>query len=293
VSELKENRVNAYPGMLEPDPQLYLPEDFMVGGEFHIWGRKFIIYDCDDFTRDFYRHYMGVEQGHVEIKQPEPVHVTLNYPPHTGFGTEEDSLASCLALTPRMPFRDINKLMLDADKVLRFKGKMVNARQEDAGRMFVVGIYLADNEVGVWELHQRNSGHSEGKFAFKSRKKNPATGKWFCPQDFAIGNTVEINSQKFALIGADVGSLRRMEESPLDYPVANADLVRSKILPLQSFLPTDPQAKVASAELKRMAQDKLGIDLVDHQLVTLTRRCGENPNADTMGDIILGKLFPR
>jgi hypothetical protein len=279
------------PGMLEPESDICKPEDFLVGQTVGVYGRDIMLYDCDDFTRDFYMKYMDVEQGSIEITYPDPIHVTLSNPPHTGFGTEEDSLASCLHLTPRPPYRDINKLMLDADKVLRFSGKMANSRPEDVNRRFVIAIYLADDSVGVWELSQRNSGHAEGKFASKSRKKNPETGQWFCPKDFVIGKKIEINTTPFILIGADAGTLQKMEDNCLDYPVANANLVRTKILGLEEHL--RKVRAITSDDLKRMAQEKLGVDLLDHELLTLTRRCGESETAQNPGVVHSEKLFSR
>jgi len=287
----KNPQQSAAPGMLAPDPDIYKPEDFVVGQTVTVYGRDIMLYDCDHFTRDFFVKYMGVKQGSIEIKHPDQTHVTLSHPPHTGFGTEEDSLASCLRLTPRVPYRDINKLMLDADKVLRFSGKMTNGRPEDVHRRFVIAIYLADDSVGVWELKQRNSGHAEGKFAQKSRKKNPETGQWFCAKDFAIGKTVEINSTPFILIGADLGTLQKMEDNCLDYPVSNANLVRTKVLGLEGAF-QNVQA-IASDDLKRMAHERLGVELLDHELLTLTRRFGESELADTPGVIHSEKLFPR
>lgn len=32
----------------------------MIGGEINVWGRKMIICDCDDFTKEFYRNKYGI-----------------------------------------------------------------------------------------------------------------------------------------------------------------------------------------------------------------------------------------
>merc|ERR1740138_896318 len=126
------------PGMLEPEADLCKPEDFIVGQTVKVYGRDIMLYECDDFTQDFYAQYMGFEQGKIEIKQPDPIHVTLSHPPHTGFGTDEDSLASCLHLTPRPPRTDINKIMSEAHKIMRFEGRMLNGREEDENRRFII-----------------------------------------------------------------------------------------------------------------------------------------------------------
>merc|ERR1719453_1188411 len=209
----------------------------------------------------------------IELKHPDPVHVKLSYPPHTGFGTEEDSLASCLHLTPRPPFQDINKLMLDADKVLRFSGKMLNNRQEDVHRRFVIAIYLADDSVGVWELRQRNSGHAEGKFALKGKKRNPATGKWFKPTDFQIGGTIEVNSTPFLLTRGDDATLRYMEKYCEDFPCADIRLIIDKLRPLRNEFLQMGETIIAE-EVQRLAESR-GISLNPHEMVTLRRFAGE------------------
>lgn len=34
--------------------------DLTVGGEVNVWGRRVIITDCDDFTKDYYRSKYGI-----------------------------------------------------------------------------------------------------------------------------------------------------------------------------------------------------------------------------------------
>merc|ERR1711870_185278 len=101
--------------------------------------------------------------------------------------------------------------MVHSDKMMRFEATIANGTTEDKNRIFIVIMYLADDTVGVWEKRQRNSGHAEGKFALRSKKKNAATGTWFQPSDFYVGATVEINSTPFLLRDADEGTLKYME----------------------------------------------------------------------------------
>jgi len=274
-SQLRKNpHVSPAPGMLEPEPFHYKPEDFVVGETVQVYGRNIYLYDCDDFTREFYKRYTAMNQAKVPVEDQKPVHVKLTYPPHTGFGTEEDSLASCLHLTPRAPRRDINKLMGDSGKVLRFQGQMMNGKTEDENRRFVVAIYMADDSVGVWELRQRNSGHAEGKFALKSKKKNPATGKFFVPTDFQIGTTVEINCTPFKLLRGDDSTLKYMEKNPDDFPCADIRRIGMKLMGLQDSLSAKGKT-VTPEEVKQLAEDRLGVFLDPHEVVTIRRACGK------------------
>lgn len=267
--------VSAAPGMLEPEPQVYKPEDLVVGQSVMVYGREIFLYDCDDFTRKFYREYIGLEQDELEIQEPKQSHVTLTHPPHTGFGTEEDSLASCLHLTPRPPRSDINKLMSEASKIMRFEGRMMNGREEDENRRFIIGVYIADGSIGVWEIRKRNSGHAEGKIALKSRKNNPATGTWFKPSDFYVGATVEINSSPYLLLRADECTLTYMESAPEEFPVADVSVICSKLTGLRSELAQ--MDSVSPEELQQLVRDKLrNTEVTAHELVTLARKAGNS-----------------
>jgi len=274
-SQLRKNpHVSPAPGMIEPEPIHYKPEDFAVGETINLYGREVSLYDCDDFTREFYKRYTGVLQPSIPVEDSKPVHVKLTYPPHTGFGTEEDSMASCLHLTPRAPRRDINKLMSDQGKVLRFQGQMMNNKMEDSNRKFVVAIYLADDSVGVWEPRQRNSGHAEGKFASRSKKLNPATGNMFLPTNFEIGGVVEVNCTPFKLVRADDATLSFMEKYSEAFPFADIRLIGLKLIGLRKVIAAKGEM-VNPDEVKRLAEEHLGVALCPHEMVTLRRACGE------------------
>eukprot|EP00435_Cladocopium_sp_Y103_P047263 s3717_g13.t2 len=58
----KKNQVLAVPGLLAAEGQIYYPHDFRVGQSINVWGRKLVIYDCDDATEKFYKQYMDIDQ---------------------------------------------------------------------------------------------------------------------------------------------------------------------------------------------------------------------------------------
>lgn len=284
-SPLKKNPIiSATPGMLEPEPVLYKPEDFVVGQTIDVLGRSIMLYDCDDFTRDFYMGYCGFEQASIPIQEQLPMHSALHHPPHTGFGSEEDSLASCLALRPKPPPKDIKKLMANSGIALRFEAFMDNHKPEDCTRKFVLAIYLSDDSVGVWEMKKRNSGHDEGKFSERSRKRNETTGQWYKPQDFSIGATVILSSVPFKILRADEYTLKFMEEFKMAFPVADVEAIAKKMAPIQPELA--PTGVIKADALSDLCK-KYNVALSDHEIITVIRQCGEPGTSD----IVIPKLI--
>lgn len=280
-SPLAKNPITSpTPGTLEPEKVLYKPPDLVVGDAIDIFGRKIVIYDCDDFTRAFYKDYLEIEQQSLPIEQPEVVHIALSHAPHTGIGSEEDSLASCMALRPKPPRKDILKLMNNSDRVLRFEAKMSNNLPEDKARTFCIGVFLADDTVAVWETRKRNSGHTEGKWAERSKKRNPATGEFFKPADFFVGADVQINGCPFALSKADEYTLKYMEDNPQVFGKAGIAEVAAKISGLKAVPEFMSVEKIKPDDLRALVSTKLGFVLEDQELISILRACAEKGTSD-------------
>jgi hypothetical protein len=272
---LKDNRINAYPGMLEPDPEPYLPEDFMVGGCFYVWCRKFVIYDCDDFTKNFYKEYMGVDQAAntIDVSEPPLRHTQLPPPPHNGIGREEDSLLNVLMVRPKPPRQDLVRLMTLSGEILRFECKMVTGQPEDDVRKLIVGYFPADYMVAVWEIPVRNSGIVGGKFAEKTRIKNPDTGAYFEMADFAVGKMVKIKAHPLLITRADEHTLQYTEAHPDEYPYADPIRCAQKFATMASMPEFSDPEGIDPDKLKSMARSA-GIEIIDHEIITLLRFFG-------------------
>lgn len=284
----KNPHVQSVPVLRGPEPIFYRPEDFIVGQTVNVLEREITLYDCDDFTRTFFQRYLGHEQAVLEVKEPPPTHVQLSHPPHNGFGSEDDSLGSCLRLTPRPPRKDELTILADSDKILRFSGEMVNGKREDGHRHFVICVFLADDTMSVHEASSKNSGHAEGRFAARGRKKNMGTGSWFTPQDFYVGAVVEINASPFLLTNADEATFKLMEGLKARFPVANLGAVLQKIQPLKTQLAE--RSALGAEELQSLAHEKVGVRLTDHELITLARACPEHEFATEDGAISVKRL---
>ena len=84
------------------------------------------------------------------------VHLQLLYPPHNGFGGDEDSLGSCLKLAPKPPKKDLVKMMTNDGKIMRFESIPQNNVPEDMHRKFIIEVYLSDDTIAVGEVKQKN-----------------------------------------------------------------------------------------------------------------------------------------
>jgi len=269
---LKENRSRITPGMLQPDPIPYEPKDFRVGETIDVWNRKVVLYDCDDFTRKFYKEYLGIDQAENKLDVSEmPVkHFKMQAPPHNGIGSEEDSMMNVTNLQPKPAKQDLVRKLTLAGEILRFEAKLVNGVKEDENRRFIVGYFPSDSEVAVWETAQRNSGHMAGKFAEKRRMRNPDTGRYFEQADFAVGNTVSLASQAFCLMRADEHTLQFLERDPSGCPYADPMECARKLAPLSDLPQMRDEGGIDPDALKELAADA-GVHLIDHEVITLLR----------------------
>ena len=81
---------------LRPAPDAcYAPPDFEVGGAVNVYGRAFLVYDMDDFTKTWYASKLGRGQAQLaalDISQPERLPGLVTLPPHNGYGSAEDAL---------------------------------------------------------------------------------------------------------------------------------------------------------------------------------------------------------
>ena len=90
----------------------------------------------------------------------------VQIPPHTGFGSEEDTLRS-LSFRPIKP----KKKRMDAlqGQSLRFKAELVSDDPNNEGRCFFITYFLEDESISVFEKQILNSGYTGGKYLERCR----------------------------------------------------------------------------------------------------------------------------
>ncbi|XP_068135101.1 EF-hand domain-containing protein 1 [Hyperolius riggenbachi] len=204
----------------------YTPRDFNVGSHVTILGRKFFLYDCDTYTREFYQANLGVEPAPVDVEKKTEEEVKQEIPPYNGFGLLEDSLQNCLTLIPKPPKKDVIKMLENDHKVLRYAAALDSMNPEDKGRRFILSYFLSDDMISIFEPQVRNSGIIGGKFLERSRVPKPGSSiddpSYYGPEDFHIGAVVEVFSHRFIITDAD--------EYVLNFIKANSHQFPSKVL---------------------------------------------------------------
>ncbi|KAJ3115917.1 EF-hand domain-containing member C2 [Phlyctochytrium bullatum] len=191
------------------NPDDYFSErDLTIGAVLHLYGRPFVICDCDEFTKEYYREKYGLENFdpvRIEDYDDEPI----EEPPIPAASQTASSQPLIPSNVP--PKKDFKKLVLYDGVCLRFSAVLKSLKQVDRDRKFVVSLYLADDTIAVFEPHQRNSGIIGGKFLEKQTIKKPGVEEYYGPQDFFIGAELTFYQHPFIITGADEYAIKFMD----------------------------------------------------------------------------------
>jgi len=188
----------------ERNQDILTARDFWVGAIINLGGRKFILKDCDAFTRQYYQTELGIILTDPLISNRDnvgKVQCQRAIPPYNGFGSEEDSLASCdpKSLVPKLRVKIYQG---NEDLVLRFKAIIESANKNDMMRRFVVCFFPCDESLSVFEETVRNSGMLGGKFAERARRKNEA-GVYYSAKDMHVGAIIKVSGVNLHLTACD------------------------------------------------------------------------------------------
>lgn len=284
--------------------EFYKDCDLTLGSEVNVWGRRVIITDCDNFTKDYYRSKYGIEDfPPVVYKVPPAPKPLRTMPPYNGFGSEEDSLCSCQGLLPKPPQKDFHKFMendrCDVISVLNLRAKMVTTDPVDRDRVFIIYFYLCDDSICVFEQPQKNSGVLGGKFLQRGRVKKPGQelfkielSEYYKAQDLYVGATLCLSGNHFQVLDADECTFNYMEQHAEEFPKANVGNILSKL----RSIPEEQQSEIRrfltlsdpnntgfiSYESFRGLLTGLGCGLSEHEVLVLGRSFSEReqPEAD-------------
>ncbi|XP_071799106.1 EF-hand domain-containing family member C2-like [Asterias amurensis] len=275
--------------------EYYKENDLKIGTEINMWGRKLTLCDCDDFTKEYYRSKYGVTAFTPLNYRGEPSPgMKREWPPYTGFGSEEDSLCSCMGLLPKPPRRDFIKFMekdrhgLDSN-VLRFVCRLDTTKPIDIDRRFIMSYFLSDDTISVFEPPVRNSGIIGGKFLERNRIKKPnqerfgtELSEYYLAKELYVGSRVNFHNHMFILIDADEYAFRYMEKHAGEMPVSDINLIVQKLGQIASrnmeqikefFKRNDPEGtgKLEYDLFRNLMVQLGGSNLSEHEIMTVAR----------------------
>lgn len=224
----------------DTDMNFYTLTDLRIGETIFAYGRKFLLLDCDKFTRDYYEHVIKPpmpQPGTLEIQSFEKPKPKKCLPCYLGLGTPEDSVASYYNLIPKSPRKDIINTLINQNKYLRYGCIMDTAL--DQQRNFILMYSLANHTIQIVEVASANSGIQGGRFLCPmkliKRGSNPHDPIYYTAKDLCIGATIHVFSHRFKITSADLYVYRYMQSNPEKFSSANIQSVRNYLL-LQGHL---------------------------------------------------------
>jgi hypothetical protein len=244
--------------------------DLCVGGVMSVFSRNMLLTDADDQTRDFYAGngtpmMPSIEHDVGDDEEPKFERVL---PPYTGFGSEEDSLTSCVgSLVQTAP-----KKQLGEGTTMRYLAKLDDASPEDEDRTFVVQYYTVDSTVMIREPPRRNSGAVGGKFLARMQLKDD-TGAVISKSEFFVGARLALAGHAFLVIDTDDATLKCMEGDTESFPYS---CYASVVNAVAGKIDTDgglPASGECSADALAKALEPLG--LPKQAAITIVRKLGE------------------
>lgn len=268
----------------------YNIQDLGIGKVINIYGRPFLLHDCDEFTKKWYTTKGGRDEmdfAPLDIsEEPENVPET-SLPEYNGFGSLEDTQQNCVSLIPKPPKKDFHKLMYNEKKVLRFVAKFFEGEGQhlsysDIDRIFILSYFLSDDTIAIFEPPARNSGIIGGKFLERSSVKKPGTVEPYMENDVYVGALLNVHNRIFELVEADEYTLQYMEENKHIFLFSDitkilealTDSIRGKDKDIRSaFIDIDKNGTgYISLEELEAALKASGISHNKQELVTLMRK---------------------
>ncbi|XP_009071519.1 PREDICTED: EF-hand domain-containing family member C2-like, partial [Acanthisitta chloris] len=233
----------------------------------------------------------------VQYKTPPPPEPEKSFPPYTGFGSEEDSLCSCMGLLPKPPQKDFNKFMekdrygMDSN-ILRFGAKLITDDPIDKGRKFIISYFLSDDTISIFEHTLRNAGIRGGKFLERGRIKKPGQelfksepSEYYEAQNLFVGARVCFHGHNFLLVDADEYALNYMEKHANEFPMADTGVILKKLKDLteprseeirKTFAASDPEHTnvIEYDTFRNLIVSMTDGALSEHEIMTLGRYYG-------------------
>jgi len=199
----------------------YVAEDLKVGTNIEIYGRVFRLYDCDEFTRKFYREN-GEEQGLPEHCPEDKFQQSIN--PKKTFvnrgSEEEDPVKEFFdAQMGRKKNKGARQFLENDRKVLRFFCRWDDLSMYGETMVYVLHYFLSDGTVEVLQIKENNSGRDHYPALLKRQKLprnfhevSPSINKigavgseaeFYKPEDIICGEVINVYNREIKVCACD------------------------------------------------------------------------------------------
>uniref|UniRef100_A0A1A7X660 EF-hand domain (C-terminal) containing 1 n=1 Tax=Iconisemion striatum TaxID=60296 RepID=A0A1A7X660_9TELE len=210
-------------------------KDLNVGIDLEVYGFKYHITHCDEFTKDF------MESEGIVLNDPEPM-------PEDPY-IKSRQVSPPPRITSPTPYTTHQFLTMDL-KVLRFYA-LYDRSDTPYGdtRPVIIYYYLVDNTVEIREIHEHNSGLDPFP-VFLHRQKIPKKLKsetapscimeftkkdvdeYYSPKDFQLGQTVTLLNHHFLLYNCDDFTKHHYQKNFPDMEMKPTEVPTKKKSPL-------------------------------------------------------------
>ena len=266
-----------------PQPEFYHWTEFSIGKVLQVYNREMRIVDADTYTRSVYEEVDCPLDPAEKIEETHQAEIPREIPPPIGFGSEEDSLRSCVGSLRIAPPR---VKTFGENKSIHFRAKLVTSDPDDAIRDFVFSYFFLDDTAKITEPPKRNSGFIGGVYLSR-RKITLIDGTDLRSDHFYIGATIQLPHVAFRLIDTDNRTLQVMEQ--MGHPMMSLAKIMAKIRePLRAFAENGSLTErfrrvegqhpgVATMDVVRSALSSFGLiadepsKLTDQEVLTIMR----------------------
>lgn len=264
----KDPFLTHYPGMSLKKEEHYRPKDLICGNYVMIYNRPCLIYDCDEFTKKYFRDAYQVTQVPIELSKAKYHKFEMQIPPYNGYGSEEDSLGNCFSLMPKPPHKNLNKMFNMDQYILRFNARLLSENREDNNRDFIISFFCGDDTIQVYLKTERNSGITQGKYLERGRHKNSNTGEYYKESDMQIGATIYLNRSRFQLLSADEFTTNYMKARPNVFKSCDINFVFNQIRDIALKYPSmNDFAREFVTKLDPKKEQHISFDVLYNRLI--------------------------
>lgn len=191
-----------------------------VGETIFVFGRKILLCECDEFTKNYYERVYRITQP--EKLPLQNVQLEKSFKTKTQQNDQPDRLERV---------RMVISKLYNFNKKLRYSLVMKSTHPDDEDREFIMEYHLADGKIRLSEKCTKNSGRRGGCFLNWNRipKPNESDGptSYYHPKDFRVGATLNFFGHNFVITGTEPYVYNYLKENQKDFPEELLDNIRA------------------------------------------------------------------